>query len=56
MAEIIRRYVDRGLKESRPSRSELWEEALAVAGRFEDSTGAEDVSERNDDYLNGIYG
>ena len=56
MAEVIRRCVDRGLEESRPSRAELWEKVLAVAGRFEDSTGAEDVSERHDDYLNGIYG
>ncbi len=56
MAEVIRRCVDRELEESRPSRAELWEKVLAVAGRFEDSTGAEDVSERHDDYLNGIYG
>ncbi len=56
MAEVIRRCVDRSLEDSRPSRAELWEKVLAVAGRFEDSTGAEDVSERHDDYLNGIYG
>lgn len=56
MAEIIRRCMDRGLEESRPSRTELWERALALAGRFEDATGAEDVSERHDDYLDGIYG
>ncbi len=56
IAEVIRRCVDQGLEESRPSRAELWEKVLAVAGRFEDSTGAEDVSERHDEYLNGIYG
>jgi len=56
MAEVIRRCVDRGLEEARPTRAELWEKVLAVAGRFEDSTGAEDVSERHDDYLGGIYG
>ncbi len=56
MSEVIRRCVDRGLEDSRPSRAELWEKVLAVAGRFEDSTGAEDVSERHDDYLDGIYG
>jgi L-serine deaminase len=56
MAEIIRRCVDRGLEESKPSRTELWERALALAGRFEDPAGAEDVSERHDDYLDGIYG
>ena len=56
MAEVIRRCVDRGLEAARPTRAELWEKVLAVAGRFEDSTGAEDVSERHDDYLGGIYG
>ena len=56
MAEIIRRWVDRGIQERRPGRAELWEKALAVAGRFEDPTGAADVSERHDDYLGGIYG
>ena len=56
MAEVIRRCVDQGLEGSRPSRAELWEKVLAVAGRFEDSTGAKDVSVRHDDYLNGIYG
>ncbi len=56
MAEIIRRWVDRGIQEQRPGRAELWEKALAVAGRFEDSTGTADVAERHDDYLEGIYG
>ena len=56
MAEIIRRWVDRGIQERRPGRAELWEKALAVVGRFEDPTGNADVAERHDEYLDGIYG
>lgn len=56
MAEIIRRCVDRGLEETPPSRSQLWERALAVTGRFEDPARAADVAEHHDDYLDGIYG
>ncbi len=56
MAEIIRRWVDRGIQERRRGRAELWEKALAVVGRFEDPTGTADVAERHDEYLDGIYG
>lgn len=56
MAAIIRRWIDRGLAERQPDRSERWKRALAEIGRFEDPSGATDVAANHDRYLDGIYG
>lgn len=56
MAAIIRRWIDRGLAERHPARTELWERALAEIGRFEDPSGATDVAANHDRYLDEIYG
>lgn len=56
MAAIIRRWIDRGLAERHPARTELWERTLATIGRFEDPSGASDVARMHDRYLDGIYG
>lgn len=54
MAEVIREALDRELSHG-SSRSELWERALSVAGKYRDKDGATDVAERHDDYLAEIY-
>jgi hypothetical protein len=46
-------YSDR--RDTRVSRAELWDRALAVAGKFVDAEGTEDVAERHDEYLDRIY-
>jgi hypothetical protein len=56
IAEVIRRWIDRGLAERLPDRSDLWEGALAAIGRFEDPSGATGVGVNHDRYVDGIYG
>jgi hypothetical protein len=56
IAEVIRRWIDRGLAERLPDRSDLWEGALAAIGRFEDPSGATDVATRHDRYLDELFG
>lgn len=55
VSELVRRGVDL-LNQARGalSKSERWERALSVAGRFE--SGRDDVSERHDDYLVEAFG
>jgi predicted double-glycine peptidase len=54
VSEIVRRYVDKGLKDGyAPSREELWDRALSVVGAFR--SGLTDVARRHDDYLVEAY-
>lgn len=55
MAEIVRRGIDRILKESgQPDLEEQRRRALAAAGRFR--SGKKDISVNHDKYLAEIYG
>ena len=51
LAEIIRRYVEKGLSEEAPERAVLYERAARVVGRFRDRSRARDVSKNHDRYL-----
>jgi hypothetical protein len=51
LAEIIRRYVEKGLTEDTPDRAALYDRAARVVGRFRDRRGARDVSSKHDRYL-----
>jgi hypothetical protein len=55
IAEMIRRYVEKGLSEEAPDRAALYERAARVAGRFRDRRGARDVSSRHDRYLDEAF-
>jgi hypothetical protein len=53
LAEAVRRMVAQGLaaEQEAPSRAVVVREALAVAGRYRDPTGASDVAREHDRYL-----
>ncbi len=55
LAEMIRRYVERGLTEEAPDRAALYERAARVVGRFRDKRGARDVSRKHDEYLEEAF-
>ena len=55
LAEVIRRYVEKGLSEEAPNRGALYERAASVVGRFRDRRGARDVSSRHDRYLDEAF-
>ena len=55
MAEFIRRCVDQVLESGEPDRSALYERAEAVAGRFTDPSGADDMARGHDDYLSTSF-
>jgi hypothetical protein len=55
LAEVIRRYVEKGLSEEAPNRAALYERAARVVGRFRDRRGARDVSSRHDRYLDEAF-
>jgi hypothetical protein len=55
LAEVIRRYVEKGLSEETPNRAELYERAARVIGRFRDRHGARDVSTKHDRYLGKAF-
>jgi len=55
LAEIIRRYVEKGLADETPSRDALYDRAARVVGRFSDRRGARDVSSKHDHYLDEAY-
>lgn len=52
LAEIIRRYVKKGLSEETPNRAALYKR---VVGRFRDRRGARDISSKHDRYLDEAY-
>ena len=56
LAEMIRRYVDRGLAEETPDRAALYGRAIRVVGKFDDRRGARDVSVEHDQYLEDAFG
>ena len=51
LAELIRRYVEKGLSEETHDSSELYDRAARVVGRFRDRGGARDISAKHDRYL-----
>jgi hypothetical protein len=55
LAEIIRRYVEKGLADEASERSALYERASRLVGRFRDTRGARDVSTRHDRYLDEAF-
>ena len=55
LAELIRRYVEKGLSEERPDRTALYDRAARVVGRFRDRRGARDVSGKHDRYLDEAF-
>jgi hypothetical protein len=55
LAEIIRRYVEKGLAEDTLDRSARYERASRLVGRFRDRAGATDVSNRHDRYLDEVF-
>lgn len=55
LAEVIRRYVDKGLSEGMPDRAALYDRAERVVGRFHDRRGARDVSSKHDLYLDESF-
>lgn len=56
LAEIIRRYVEKGLSEETSDRAALYDRATRVVGRFRDRRGARDVSSKHDQYLDEAFG
>ncbi|OFW06902.1 MAG: hypothetical protein A3H96_14695 [Acidobacteria bacterium RIFCSPLOWO2_02_FULL_67_36] len=55
LAEIIRRYVEKGLSDDTPVRAALYDRAARVVGRFRDRRGSRDVSTRHDRYLDEAF-
>ena len=56
LAEIIRRSVDSTLAANdRGSRTDLYERAAAMVGKFADRDEAADLSARHDDYLESVF-
>lgn len=55
MAEVIRRFVDRGLEDEKADRAELYARAAGLIGRFPDREGAEDLAEEHDRYLEEAF-
>jgi L-serine deaminase len=55
LAEIIRRYVEKGLSEEAPGRAALYERAARVIGRFRDRQGARNLSSKHDRYLDEAF-
>ena len=55
LAEIIRRYVDKGLTGEAPNRAALYERAARVVGCFADRRAARDLSSKHDKYLEEAY-
>ena len=55
LAEMIRRYVEKGLSEASPDRPALYERAARVVGRFRDRRGARDLWNRHDRYLDRAF-
>jgi len=56
MATLIRQSVDRFIEtEAKPSREELRQRAMDMAGKYHDIEGKTDVSINHDKYLAEIY-
>ena len=55
LAEVIRRYVEKGLSEETSDRGALYDRAAQTIGRFRDHRGASDVSSKHDHYLDEAF-
>ena len=55
LAEVIRRYVEKGLSEEKSNRAGLYDRAAGLVGRFRDRRGARDVSVKHDRYLDEAF-
>jgi hypothetical protein len=55
LAEIIRRYVERGLQDETRNRAALYDRASRVVGRFRDRRDARDLSNEHDAYLDEAF-
>ena len=55
LAELIRRYVEKGLAEETADRSAVYARAARLVGRFADLHGARDVSGEHDRYLDEAF-
>ncbi len=55
LAELIRRYVEKGLSESQPDRAALYARAAQAVGRFRDRRGARDLAVKHDRYLEEAF-
>ena len=55
LAEVIRRYIDKGMADESPDRRALYERASRVVGRFPDRGGKQDLSRRHDHYLDETF-
>jgi hypothetical protein len=52
LAAVIREAVDDYVRRRNgPTREELWQRALSVAGKYRDPEGKTDVATRHDEYL-----
>jgi hypothetical protein len=55
LAEVIRRYVEKGLSEETSNRAAMYDRAARVIGRFRDRRGARDLSAHHDRYLEEAF-
>lgn len=55
LAEVIRRYVEKGLAEHAPDRVALYARAARLVGKFPEQTNARDVSADHDRYLDEAF-
>jgi uncharacterized protein with von Willebrand factor type A (vWA) domain len=55
LAEMIRRYVEKGLAEEAPDRSARYARAARIVGRYRDRRGARDLSSKHDRYLDEAF-
>ncbi len=55
LAEIIRRYVEKGLSGDTSDRTARYERAARTVGRFRDRRGARDLSRKHDRYLDEAF-
>ena len=55
LAEIIRRYVEKGLSDEVSDLEARYDRAARVIGRFRDRRGAHDISSKHDRYLDKAF-
>ena len=55
LAEVIRRYVEKGLSEETSDRASRYDRAARVVGQFRDRRGAGDIAVNHDRYLNEAF-
>ncbi len=55
LAEVIRRYVEKGLSDEAPGRAALYDRAATLVGRFHDRRDARDLSSKHDRYLDEAF-